>query len=146
MNSSSPIVARRSRLAPFLAVIALAVVTAGCQFLPGTSDKAALDGTSWTGVSIGGQPPIAGSEPTLRFDGEQLGGSTGCNSFGGGFGLEGGRFKVGDIAATEMACMDALGEQEARFFEILRAADRLELGPASLRISGPAGSLEFRPA
>src|SRR5258706_586329 len=42
-----------------------------------------LAGTSWIVVSVGGRPPVPGAVPTVRFEADRVGGTGGCNQYGG---------------------------------------------------------------
>lgn len=132
----------------FIALVAVALAAlAGCAgsgqgASPGPLD---LDGTTWRAILVRDAAPIAGAEPTMRFDAGQASGTTGCNSYGGGYRLDGtGAFDLDDsLLMTEMACDGARATQEGAVIEILTAADHIELAAGHLKISGPAGSLTF---
>lgn len=90
---------------------------------------ARLAGTSWSFVSIGGVP-VAPDRPTsLRFEGERLSGSAGCNRFFGSYAIEGDSLTAGPLGATKMACPGAGMTQENAFFQLMA-------GPVSLNFSG----------
>ena len=122
----------------------LSVLLAGCELIPGP-DLASLDGTAWVATHVAGQPAVVDAPPTIRFEGEQLSGTTGCNTFGGGFGRVDGRFQVDELVMTEIACDGPLSDQERRFIAALQAAERIEISSASLSIIGPEGRLDFVP-
>jgi heat shock protein HslJ len=93
----------------------------GGAILPPTE----LVGTNWTFVSIGGVD-VASERPTaLRFEGDRLSGSAGCNSFSGSYTHADRTLTTGPIVATEMACAGAGMAQENAFFALMR-------GPVSL--------------
>lgn len=79
----------------------------------------ALDGTSWTLESLNGAPPLAGTEITLEFDGETVGGRSGCNSYSGGFTATATELLFTPLGGTEMACAEPIMAQEAAFFVAL---------------------------
>jgi heat shock protein HslJ len=64
-------------------ILLLALTAAGCS----STTSAALPGTDWQVVTLGGTPSIAGADPTLSFatDGT-VSGWDGCNRFGGNHG------------------------------------------------------------
>jgi heat shock protein HslJ len=82
-----------------------------------------LNGMSWTLLAIDGeQPAPAESEVTLSFQGSQVSGSGGCNSYSGSFSLDEANpfvMAIGPLAATERACPDPAGAQEAAYFAAL---------------------------
>jgi len=128
---------------PLIGVAVPAVLVAACQLLP--AEPADLEGTAWQAVAVAGQPPVAGAEPTIRFDGARLTGSTGCNTFGAGYGIVGERFSVGELVMTEIACAGPIAEQERRFVEALLAVEWIRLGPGQLSLAGLRDSLDFVP-
>src|SRR5215208_41292 len=72
------------------AVLALALVASGCdQAEPSTPSRGlgAIPGSSWAVAYVDGQPPIAGTNPTVTFAAEHLSGSGGCNRFDGRYTL-----------------------------------------------------------
>jgi heat shock protein HslJ len=117
-----------------IAVIALAVLLVGCG--PRPADSAALQDTRWVLVSLGGEPPLAGTAPSAEFTEDQISGSAGCNTYFGTYAVSGSEITIADVANTEMWCMEPEGvmDQEAAFLKALDTvatyrvdADRLEL-------------------
>jgi heat shock protein HslJ len=92
-----------------------------------------LEDTRWELVSfgeIGSEVAVVeDSTVTLEFQpGGQIGGTGGCNSYGGEVTLEDGKLTVGEIMSTLMACMDeAVMSQEGQFFTALNSAEEVEL-------------------
>ena len=90
------------------------------QFVP--SGAYALRRTRWqlSGFTSGGEAmtPLEGTPITLEFStATDVGGSGGCNSFGGTYKVEDDAINFGELASTLMACADeALMDQEAWFF------------------------------
>jgi heat shock protein HslJ len=84
-----------------------------------------LNGTSWTLFELNDDvPPLADSEVTISFQGNQISGSGGCNNYNSGFSLgEDNPFMmtVEPIAATKKACPDAILDQENAYFKILES-------------------------
>lgn len=88
---------------------------------------ASIAGTSWTVAMLEGQAPATGrgGAPTMAFDTEgRVSGSTGCNSFSGGYvlGPEGALRLGGEgagLATTRMACSPELNGQEATMLRVL---------------------------
>jgi heat shock protein HslJ len=112
---------------------------------------AQLEGTTWELVSFvtegAASSALAGSTVTVEFAGGQLSGSGGCNSYGGGYTLDGDDITVSEIVMTEMACMDeAVMAQEQAFLNNLRAATSVAVEGNELRIQHPGGALVFRAA
>jgi heat shock protein HslJ len=99
-----------------------------------------LEGTSWVLDSflVGGDeiPVVSGSQVTLIFDdGEQVGGNAGCNSYGGGYRVNGSRITFSEIFSTRMACLEGgVMEQEQHYLTALGKADTFEAGADRLMI------------
>ncbi len=98
-----------------------------------------LTGTDWqVGFYNNGKEalvsPIAGSAITLLFgDDGSVSGSASCNTFSGGYTLEGDQLTVGQLATTMMMCVEPEGvmEQEAAFMAALQTT-------ATYKITGDA--------
>ncbi|MBF2078057.1 MAG: META domain-containing protein, partial [Synechococcales cyanobacterium T60_A2020_003] len=61
---------------------------------------------------------------------DRIVGSWGCNRYFGGLTTDEESISVGAIGSTRMACPPAVMDQEARFFQALSTANRIELdGP-----------------
>jgi heat shock protein HslJ len=106
---------------------------------------AALEGTAWRLDAIveGRDPDSAVSsvlgDASLEFEGGRLGGHSGCNSFGGGYEIDGNRLVVGDIESTLIGCDEALAAQEAHIVGVLQAEPAFRIEGASLQLTGDDG-------
>lgn len=96
-----------------------------------------IEGPMWRLVLLGDQPVAPGDDPMrnpqLQFDRSsgRLSGSGGCNRMSGSFTRSASQLKLGQIAATKMACGDpARNALETQFFQALQAT-------ASYRLQGP---------
>jgi heat shock protein HslJ len=102
---------------------------------PPTGNGADMDlaNTEWrfTGFTFEGEeiPAVPGSNPTLQFEeGNQAGGNTGCNHYGGEYEITGNQIRFGDIFQTLMACEDnRLMEQESWLLTALGNAQEFEI-------------------
>ena len=101
---------------------------------------AALEGTEWRLVDIGGQPAPAGGDSTrhpgftLLAEGRKVQGSAGCNRMRGTYQLDGEKLKFGPLATTRMACPAM--ETETAFLKALEATTRYEVSGSSLTLYG----------
>jgi heat shock protein HslJ len=101
---------------------------------------AALEGTEWRLVDIGGQPSPAGADSTrhpgftLLAEGRKVQGSAGCNRMTGTYQLDGKRLKFGPLATTRMACPAM--QTETAFLKALEATTRYEVSGSSLTLYG----------
>lgn len=138
----------QTKLTLIFTLLALTAILAGCGGA-GADDSVNLDGTSWVLSSYNGSSPISGTEPTLRFEGEQASGNGSCNSFGGGYVVDGSSLTFSDLFRTEMYCMNPEGimDQENVFLQMLGNAQSFSLEGSSLTILTAAGEeLVFTPA
>jgi heat shock protein HslJ len=101
---------------------------------------AALEGTEWRLVDIGGQPAPAGADTTrqpgftLIAEGRKVQGSAGCNRMNGTYQLDGEKLKFGPLATTRMACPGM--QTETAFLKALEATTRYEVNGLSLTLYG----------
>jgi putative lipoprotein len=87
-----------------------------------------LYGGTWVAEDIGGGGVIDIAQSTVAFapDGSASG-SGGCNSFTGKATIDGNRISIGPLAATQRACVPALGDQEQKFFDALADARAFDI-------------------
>lgn len=119
------------------------------QFVP--SGAYALRRTRWqlSGYTSGGESmaPLEGAPITLEFSTQtDVGGSGGCNDFGGTYTVEEEAINFGELASTMMACDDeALMDQEAWFFETLALVERYEIAQGDLILHTADSMMRFEP-
>ena len=133
---------------PVLLVLLLITAPVLVHAQPGkdlSTGQRVLAGTEWQLVSLG--PPgseanvVAGTTPTVNFgeDG-RVGGSTGCNNYGGTYEVRGDTISIGRLVSTRRACLDQnANEQERRFLAALEAANRFRLSSDRLTIIADRG-------
>ncbi len=93
----------------------------------------------WTLQTLNGAPLLAASAINATFEDGKITGYSGCNSYGGAYTVKGDGLQLGEIAITEMACLeDGVMEQEQAYMAALSNVakfrldnDRLELLDAS---------------
>jgi heat shock protein HslJ len=96
--------------------------------------------SQWKLVSFGKSgaetPVIEGSSITLEFEEKgQLGGSGGCNSYGGTYEMQGNTLAIKSITSTLMACADGqITQQEQQYFGALQSATGFEISGDNLTI------------
>jgi len=88
----------------------------------------------WVLEDIGGTGVIDNARATLEFrDSARVAGRGWCNQFSGPVTVSGSTISFGPLAATRMACAQAVMDQETRYFKALAVAERYALeGPALL--------------
>ena len=96
------------------------VLLAGTAHAQGAG--AGIVGTAWLVEDIAGRGVIDSAQTTLSFDtAGRVSGSGGCNRFTGAATLAGEALTVGLLAATRLACVPALMDQEQKFFKAIEA-------------------------
>ncbi len=129
-----------------LAVILSASIFLGAGFLGacGSSEETqALEGPTWVLTSwkaADGTMVDALTEVTVTatFDSGRVGGSGGCNSYGGTYTVGDGTLKISEIVQTLMACEEPSMEQEGAFVAALEATTAYAVEGATLTLKDGA--------
>ncbi|MCP2014576.1 heat shock protein HslJ [Deinococcus sp. HSC-46F16] len=133
-------------LTALISLTALALAGAvGAQSVPSPVPT----GVTWILASLqeGGRTftPTGPERPTLRLDGRTASGSTGCNTYRGGYASRADVLRFGPLATTRRACPGAVGEGETRFLNLLRQVTGYELSGQTLTLfAGARDRLLFR--
>lgn len=126
---------------PVLAAAALLTTLSGCG--SGISLDEPIEGPLWRLVQLGDEPIAPGGEAQLQFDRSsgRVSGSGGCNRLSGTFSRSGVSLKIGQLAATRMACVDPVrGANEAQFISALQSTTSYRLaGPGRLALLDAGG-------
>lgn len=88
--------------------------------------------------------PVEGSDITLQVEADGVRGSGGCNTYGGGYSIDGDSFETGGLAVTEIGCPEPVVEPESRYIEALESVDTAALDGKTLTLTGPDTELVFR--
>jgi heat shock protein HslJ len=106
-----------------------------------TGQPATLAGTAWRVISVNGQGPVAGSEPTAVFEAARVSGSAGCNQYGGSYQYDAasGAIALKDLGMTAMACLEQRrNDFEGIFFSAINKVTNASLDPEGrLVLTGP---------
>lgn len=108
-----------------------------------------LPGTSWILTSFGPNDNqtavLPNTELTLNFEGDQINGSSGCNSYFADVTVEAdGKLAVGLVGSTLMACLDEdVTQQESDFLATLSQATSYTLSGNELTLHTDDSSLIF---
>jgi heat shock protein HslJ len=103
-------------------------------------ETAVLANSKWTLTLFGAPdaetPVVAGSTITLAFDANgQAGGSSGCNTYGGSYEVQGDQLRFGELISTLIACVDqGVMEQEMTYLTALQSAGRFAIDGDMLRV------------
>ena len=112
-----------------------------------TPESATLAGTHWRLIELNGKPALAAAEhrADLQFargDSARVSGSSGCNRFMGSFTHTGADLRFGQMASTQMACIDErVSEQEHAFLTAMGATERYAVAGDTLTLFGSSGTL-----
>ena len=114
-------------LLSFVFILAFA---SGCA----TANQPKVTGSSWILTTYNDQQSITDHQPILKFETDQVSGTTGCNHYGGNFQIDEDSIHFEGIFNTEMACLEPEGlmEQERIYLDLLRRVDQYELEGESL--------------
>ena len=105
-----------------------------------------LWGTAWRLEDLAGDGVLDRAQATLEFPSEgRTSGNGSCNRFNGVATIDGNTIQVGGIAATRKACVEAVMNQEEKYFAALQDAERFEIDGQSLEVyvAGKAKPLRF---
>ena len=132
---------------PAVLLLGLALTACGGGTGP-TSSAGDVQGTSWTLVSINGEPPSADPAPTLTFDdARNVSGSAGCNTYTGSATVEGSSISFSPLASTRMACPDAaVTAQETAFLAALGEVEAYAMDSQGRLVLEDGVVLVFEPA
>jgi putative lipoprotein len=107
-----------------------------------TADAPPLEGTEWTLASGVEAPDDA--VPTLTLEGGNASGFGGCNTFMGGYELDGESISIGPLAGTLMACEEPKMAAEGVYLPALEAAEAWAIDGGELVLSaGGEETLRF---
>jgi heat shock protein HslJ len=127
----------------------IALLAVGLLVLIGVAlnSGGALEGPTWVvqHLTVDGTQthPIEGSSLTATFDGDNVSGLAGCNSFSGGFTTDGDSIEIGPLASTMVFC-DGVMDQEAAYLTLLQSADSYSVDGDTLTLEVDGGAvLEF---
>lgn len=109
---------------------------------PSASQPLHLAETAWTFVTIDGAAPVS-ARASLRFEGERLNATAGCNGIGGNWRIEDGRLHGGPYASTMMFC-DGVMEQERALAALLAEEPVVRRDGARLVLPSASHTAELR--
>ena len=124
----------------------LTTILSACSASVSADDP--LDGTSWELVALGKQPALEGTTITISFEDGLARGSSGCNSYGGAYQVEGEKIKFQEFESSLMDCLNptSVMEQETDYLQSLAKAQSFEISDSRLLIYWSENSvLTFRP-
>jgi heat shock protein HslJ len=112
---------------PVLVVSSIKETKAATQPVPGKTVSFSLLGSEWLLEDLGGSGVIDSIQATLAFpEAGKVVGNGSCNRFFGPAEISGDTIKLGPLAASRMACPEAVMNQETKYLDALQAAKRFE--------------------
>ena len=132
-----------TRFAAALPLI-LGLLMTGCGVAPGAGPAippVPLAGTRWALTQLTGQTDT-GPAITLNLEDARLGGSDGCNSYGGGYTLNGGKLTVDkNLVSTMMACPEPVMRRATAYTSALVKTASYSSDGKTLTLLDSAGAL-----
>ena len=131
-------------------LLVMAVIAAACAPTAAPANQPAqpkeqpvsgntLDGTSWTLVTLNGQPALKDTTVTLNFAAGKAVGSDGCNRYTGGYTADGTNIKFDQMASTMMACAEPIMQQAAAYLQALAQAATYKANAKQLTLADASG-------
>ena len=113
----------------YIRIAILAIILLSSCSQNESQSEAQMLGKTWELSTYNDTQPIAGHQPVLEFESDQISGTTGCNHYGGTYQIDDESIQFEGIFSTEMACLepDGLMDQERVYLELLSVADQFEL-------------------
>lgn len=150
----------KSRLAVSLIVLAgLGVAACGSDDSGGSSGSVAsgnepgpaadvpaaadLDNRSFLSSEVTGHELVDGTQIQLAFEANAVAANAGCNGLSGGFSIDEDAFTAGPFAMTQMACDQALMDQDMWLGEFLSGLPRISLVGTTLTLQGTDATVVF---
>jgi heat shock protein HslJ len=91
------------------------------------------------------QGTLPDTQITAEFRGGAISGSGGCNTYSGPYSTSGANgISVGALVASQMACDEAVMQQEQKYLAALGAAQSFAINGSTLTINHPAGALTYQ--
>ena len=129
----------------FAAVLGLTLTACADPSEPG-ADPTLSDWTLQSGTVDGADIPIVADHPiTLTFEADNaIAGSAACNSYFGGYALEGSDISFTDMGSTQMACDPVeVMDSESMYFDAMSKVDSFTATEDSLTLTGDGVELVF---
>ncbi len=98
-----------------------------------------------TGYNNGSQAvvsPVEGTTLTATFTADGVSGSSGCNTYTGGYTLDGDQVTIGPVAGTLMACDEATMTQETQFLTALQTPATVETTGGTVTLRDSSGAIQ----
>jgi heat shock protein HslJ len=125
-----------------LRIALTALICAGCASI--AVDARTFEGTRWHVTAINGRATPATGDYRIEFKDGGIGGSFGCNHFGGRYAVRGEAVVVREVRSTMMACSDPAASFEGAGFTILNQPMTIHWRSGHhLNLTNRAGSIDL---
>jgi heat shock protein HslJ len=121
-------------------LIIIGVITSMILSTCSSSAPVNLNGSAWILTELNGQTVLSEPLVTLSFTDGKLGGTDGCNHYGGSYIVNGSQFSAGkDIVSTLMACEEGVMQQASAYLSALTSAVKFQVSGDKLTLSDANG-------
>ena len=128
----------------FAAVLGLTLAACAEPSEPGASDPTLSDWALQSGTVDGVDIPIVEDHPiTLTFENDGVAGSSACNSYFGGYTIDGADISFTDMGSTMMACEPQVMDSEQMYLDAMSKVDSFTATDDTLTLSGDGVELVF---
>ena len=103
-----------------------------------------LDGRTFESTDVSGETLVDGTNVTVSFDGDGISANAGCNTMNGTYEVADGVLTVGPLAQTQMACEDALQQQDVWVATLLEGEPTVTLVDDTLTIASDSTTVTFQ--
>jgi len=108
------------------------------------AENAALEGTDWVLSGIAQGDAVVNTwidaDITIKFSDGQASGNAGCNSYSGGYEIEGANLNMSQLISTMMACEEEISQREAEFLAALATVSQYRTEMSQLILSDAEGN------
>ncbi|MBA4383607.1 MAG: hypothetical protein C0410_02625 [Anaerolinea sp.] len=123
-------------------IIVISLILTLMVLLSACSIQASLADTKWQLTSLAGKAALTDVKVTLNFSKDAIGGSDGCNTYGGSFKAAKDTLTFGnDIFSTEMYCTDEIAVQYQVYYESLKQTATYKITEGNLSLIDANGTV-----
>ncbi len=123
-------------------LIAICMILTLTLLLAACSTQAGLVDTKWQLTSLAGKTPLADVKVTINFSKDAIGGSDGCNTYGGSYKSTKDTITFGnDIFSTMMYCTDEIAVQYQAYYEALKQTAAYKINDGVLSLMDSKGTI-----
>ena len=127
-----------------LAGAALLLAACGDDDSEPADATASVEGKTFLSVGSDNFEIVEGSTIRLTFQDGSIGAVAGCNNLGGSYVITDGVLEVGELVQTQMACDEALMDQDERLVAFLSSSPKVVVDGDDLTLEGSDSSIDFQ--